>query len=116
MRSLAGELETVEFKWIYLFNCVECLTRFSSLDEHTSKIIDEVVQTNFKDWTVIAVAHKLSSILHFDKVAVLDEGVLVEFDSPQTLLESPTSLFRSLHETSERNSVENSNSAAPKAS
>ncbi|KAL2000415.1 hypothetical protein VTN02DRAFT_3099 [Thermoascus thermophilus] len=73
----------------------------SSLDEQTSQTIDEVVRTNFRDWTVIAVAHKLGPIRHFDKVAVLDEGVLVEFDSPQALLESPNSLFRSLYETSE---------------
>lgn len=70
-----------------------------SLDEETSAIIDDVVQTWFQDRTVISIAHKLDSILEFDKVAVLDSGDLVEFDSPRALL-SRDSVFRELYDRS----------------
>lgn len=51
----------------------------------------------FKEWTVIAITHKLDSILDFDKVAVLDAGQLVEFDEPRALLERE-STFRGLYD------------------
>lgn len=67
------------------------------LDAETSRIIDQVVASWFKDWTVIAVAHKLEPVLSFDKVAVLDQGQLLEFDEPKTLMKRD-SAFRSLYE------------------
>ncbi|KAF4311832.1 Metal resistance protein YCF1-like protein 2 [Botryosphaeria dothidea] len=71
----------------------------SSLDNETSAIIDDVVQTWFQDRTVISIAHKLNSIMEFDKVAVLDSGDLVEFDHPRALL-SRDSVFRELYDRS----------------
>lgn len=71
-----------------------------SLDQETSDIIDGVLRTWFKDWTILAIAHKLDSILDFDKVAVLDAGRLVEFDEPRRLLDSDGSVFKELFELS----------------
>lgn len=71
-----------------------------SLDQETSDIIDEVLRTWFKDWTILAIAHKLDLILDFDKVAVLDAGLLVEFDQPRRLLNSDGSVFKELFELS----------------
>lgn len=71
-----------------------------SLDQETSDIIDEILRTWFKDWTILAIAHKLDSILDFDKVAVLDAGRLVEFDQPRRLLDSDGSVFKELFELS----------------
>ncbi|KND86897.1 Canalicular multispecific organic anion transporter 2 [Tolypocladium ophioglossoides CBS 100239] len=69
----------------------------SSLDESTSSLIDEVVRTWFHDWTVLAIAHKLDAILDYDKVAVLDDGRLVEFDAPRKLLAQGNSVFKELY-------------------
>lgn len=74
----------------------------NSLDQETSDIIDQVLRTWFRDWTIIAIAHKLDSILDFDKVAVLDAGKLVEFDQPKRLLKSDGSVFKDLFELSTR--------------
>lgn len=70
-----------------------------SLDAETSSIVDQVVATWFKDWTVIAVAHKLGPIVEsYDKVAVLDGGYLLEFGDPKELLGRDQSAFRRLYE------------------
>ncbi|KAK1689141.1 ABC transporter [Colletotrichum godetiae] len=71
----------------------------SSLDEKSSKTIDEVLRSWFRDWTVIAIAHKLESILDFDRVAVVDSGVVVEYGEPRQLLRSE-SAFKALYERS----------------
>ncbi|KAK1634372.1 ABC transporter [Colletotrichum phormii] len=71
----------------------------SSLDEESSKIIDEVLRSWFRDWTVIAIAHKLESILDFERVAVVDSGVVVEYGEPRQLLRSK-SAFKALYERS----------------
>nr|POE50464.1 isoform 3 of canalicular multispecific organic anion transporter 2 [Quercus suber] len=69
----------------------------SSLDETTSAIVEELLRSWFKDWTIIVVAHKLDAIADFDKVAVLDDGKLLEYDSPERLMESD-SAFRRLRQ------------------
>lgn len=55
--------------------------------------------SHFVDWTIIAVVHKLESILAFDRVAVLESGKLVEYGQPGELLQSE-SVFKALYEAS----------------
>lgn len=65
----------------------------SSLDDDASAIVEELMNTNFQNWTVIAVAHKLDSIVNFDRVAVMDAGVFAEIGNPQELLQHSDSIF-----------------------
>jgi ATP-binding cassette subfamily C (CFTR/MRP) protein 1 len=44
------------------------------------------------------VAHKLDTILDFDKVVVMNRGQLVEYGRPHKLLERQGSWFKSLYE------------------
>jgi ATP-binding cassette, subfamily C (CFTR/MRP), member 1 len=57
-----------------------------SVDGKTDELMQRVIREKFSNHTIIAVAHKLDTILDFDKVAVLDSGRLVEFDDPYVLL------------------------------
>lgn len=66
-----------------------------SLDRQTEALVDELVRTEFSDWTVIVVAHRLKTVADFDKVLVLQDGQIMEFDSPQNLL-SRDSMFKTL--------------------
>jgi ABC-type multidrug transport system fused ATPase/permease subunit len=68
----------------------------SSVDITTDMLMQRVVREEFAGATNIAIAHRLDTILDFDKVAVLSEGTLIEFDSPQALLDQP-SAFRELY-------------------
>lgn len=67
----------------------------SSIDLATDKVIQEVIRQEFEGATIISIAHRLDSILDFDRIAVLSDGQLVEFDHPQVLLNRPTA-FRDL--------------------
>ena len=66
------------------------------MDVKTNKLMQELIQSKFKDHTVIGVEHTLTNILYHDRTAVFDTGSLVEFDSPETLL-GEESGFRSLY-------------------
>ncbi|OQD99550.1 hypothetical protein PENSOL_c006G04539 [Penicillium solitum] len=68
----------------------------SSIDLATDKVIQEVIRQEFEGATIISIAHRLDSILNFDRIAVLSDGQLVEFDNPQVLLNRPTA-FRDLY-------------------
>ncbi|KAI8293031.1 ABC transporter atnG [Colletotrichum sp. SAR11_240] len=71
----------------------------SSLNDDSSHVIDEVLRSWFRDWTIIAIAHKLESIVDFDRVAVVDAGELVEYGRPKELLQR-NSAFKALYERS----------------
>eukprot|EP00916_Digyalum_oweni_P014689 GHVL01024075.1.p1 GENE.GHVL01024075.1~~GHVL01024075.1.p1 ORF type:complete len:1002 (-),score=169.84 GHVL01024075.1:2997-6002(-) len=65
----------------------------SSVDSHTDKLIQETVRTEFKNRTVLTIAHRLNTIMDSDRVAVLDRGKLGELGSPKELILKPQGLF-----------------------
>ncbi|KAJ6476005.1 P-loop containing nucleoside triphosphate hydrolase protein [Mycena vitilis] len=68
----------------------------SSMDHITDEKIRHVVDTQMQGLTVIAVAHRISTIVNYDKILVLDSGSIAEFDAPQALLSNPDSRFARL--------------------
>lgn len=69
----------------------------ASVDVETDSILQQTIRAQFKDRTIITIAHRLNTIMDSDKIMVLDNGTLKEFDSPQNLLKSK-GFFWSLHE------------------
>lgn len=45
---------------------------------------------------VITIAHRLRTIIDYDRILVLDDGKVAEFDSPKNLLRDTNSKFRQL--------------------
>lgn len=74
------------------------LTDINSVDSDTDEILQKVVRSRFEDRTLISIAHKLHTIMDFDKVVMLDHGRIAEIGSPKTLLETPGSAFKALYE------------------
>lgn len=68
----------------------------SSVDTKSDELMQKVIREEFGDCTVIAVAHRLDTILDFDKIALLSKGELMEFDTPKALL-GRASAFRELY-------------------
>jgi len=72
----------------------------SNFDAEGEKRFKEVFFREFKGSTIIIISHRLDTVLHCDKVMVMDKGRIVEFDSPNRLLENTSSVFYSLAHTS----------------
>jgi ATP-binding cassette, subfamily B, bacterial len=60
----------------------------SSLDTESEQSIQEGLSRLFKGRTVIAIAHRLSTLDSFDRIVVLDRGRIIEDGAPQKLLQS----------------------------
>ena len=57
--------------------------------------------------TLLVVAHRLSTVVDFDAVMVLDKGLMVEFGPAKELMSLPGGVFRSMvHESSDRVALE----------
>jgi ABC-type multidrug transport system fused ATPase/permease subunit len=70
----------------------------SSVDRKTDELMQRIIREEFQGCTIIAVAHRLETILDFDRIAVLDRGHLVECDSPKKLLATEESAFKELYD------------------
>lgn len=70
---------------------------FHSVDNETENFMQEIINTEFSTHTVLAVVHRLRFINNYDRIALLDNGTLMEFDSPEALM-STDSRFKTLHD------------------
>ncbi|GJJ11410.1 hypothetical protein Clacol_005643 [Clathrus columnatus] len=69
----------------------------SAIDLETDKAVQEILRgPQFKDTTILTIAHRLNTIIESDRVLVLDQGTVAEFDTPQALINAPGSIFASL--------------------
>ncbi|CAJ0837317.1 5765_t:CDS:10 [Entrophospora sp. SA101] len=72
----------------------------ASVDFKTDHMIQETIRQEFKESTLLCIAHRIRTVADYDRILVLDEGRLVEFDHPYTLMQSDDSLFRTMCERS----------------
>lgn len=68
----------------------------ASVDTATDNLIQQTLKLHFTNSTVITIAHRITSVLDSDHVALLDHGLLKEYDTPGKLLEDKSSSFSKL--------------------
>ncbi|RDW23890.1 P-loop containing nucleoside triphosphate hydrolase protein [Yarrowia lipolytica] len=68
----------------------------AAVDYETDKLIQETIRREFKDRTILTIAHRLNTVMDSDRIMVLDAGKVVEFDTPENLLKNEDSFFYSL--------------------
>ncbi|KAL7923567.1 multidrug resistance-associated protein [Trichoderma austrokoningii] len=66
----------------------------SSVDHEAEAIMQEIIDTDFEECTVLAVMHRLEHIRRYDKAALFGNGKLLEYDDPETLLSGDTGLAK----------------------
>lgn len=78
-------------------------SRIIVLDEATSNVdvemdarLQKTIQTEFSSSTLLCIAHRLNTIVYYDRVLVMDAGKVAEFDTPLNLFDREDSIFRSL--------------------
>ncbi|XP_043498530.1 multidrug resistance-associated protein 1 isoform X4 [Polistes fuscatus] len=68
----------------------------AAVDLETDDLIQRTIREDFKDCTVLTIAHRLNTILDSDRVIVLDKGLIIEYDAPDVLLRNSSSAFYSM--------------------
>jgi len=77
----------------------------SSIDQKTDFIVQNTIQREFvkRGVSVITVAHRLDTVLSYDKIAVFGNGHLLEYDTPAKLLARPSGELRTLYNAYRKN-------------
>lgn len=68
----------------------------ANIDQQTDAIIQEVIMNEFKASTIITIAHRLNTIIQYDKIIFLKFGEITEIGKPQDLLNDQNSEFGKL--------------------
>lgn len=68
----------------------------ANVDGRTDELLQEAISKSFAAATIIAVAHRLDTVIEYDKILVLESGKVLEFGSPRALLENDDGYFTSM--------------------
>ncbi|XP_059079603.1 multidrug resistance-associated protein 1-like [Tigriopus californicus] len=68
----------------------------AAVDLETDDLIQSTIRKEFKGCTVLTIAHRLNTIMDYDRIMVLDKGRIEEFDEPKALLGNQKSIFYSM--------------------
>ncbi|KAI8323026.1 P-loop containing nucleoside triphosphate hydrolase protein [Martensiomyces pterosporus] len=58
----------------------------ANVDSSTDRVMHDVIRREFKDSTVITIAHRLNTVMDSDRILVMDQGRVAELDTPANLL------------------------------
>lgn len=70
----------------------------SALDNKAEAIVQKAIDNLMKDKTVFVIAHRLSTIQNADKIAVINEGKLVEIGTHEELLRIQDGQYKTLYD------------------
>ncbi|KAK3741423.1 hypothetical protein QZH41_003972 [Actinostola sp. cb2023] len=73
----------------------------ANVDYKTDQLVQQVIREKFGNCTVLTIAHRLNTIMDYDRVLVLDRGHVVEYDSPTILAANSDGVFAQLLKTSD---------------
>lgn len=68
----------------------------SSVDYETDSKIQETIVREFSHCTILCIAHRLRTIVNYDRILVLDKGEVKEFDTPLNLFNLKGSIFQQM--------------------
>ncbi|KAI9226114.1 MAG: P-loop containing nucleoside triphosphate hydrolase protein [Piptocephalis tieghemiana] len=68
----------------------------ASVDFGTDARVQELIRTSFPKVTILCVAHRLRTILDYDRILVMDSGKVVEDGSPDLLIQKSDGIFRGM--------------------
>lgn len=76
---------------------IVCDEATSSVDMETDEKIQNTIREGFKGKTLLCIAHRLKTIINYDRICVMDQGQIAELDTPIALYEKG-GIFRGMCE------------------
>lgn len=80
-------------------------SRFIFMDEATASVdhesdikIQDTIRNRFKEGCVLTVAHRIKTVIDYDRIMVLDDGNIVELDTPRNLFEKQGNFYKMCQE------------------
>ncbi|KFV85701.1 Multidrug resistance-associated protein 6, partial [Struthio camelus australis] len=70
----------------------------SAVDLETDLQIQSTLRTQFKESTVLTIAHRINTIMDCDRILVLENGQIAEFDTPEKLIAQKGAFYRLVEE------------------
>ncbi|KAG0258656.1 CD9 antigen [Linnemannia exigua] len=70
----------------------------AAVDIETDELIQKTIRQEFKDRTILTIAHRIKTVMDSDKILVLEKGRVEEYERPSVLLQREGSLFYRLAE------------------
>jgi len=84
----------------------------SSLDAESEMLVQEAIEKLMKNRTVLVIAHRLSTVIHADRIVVMNRGRILDIGSHHSLLEK-SPFYRNLYEIQFREPENNKNRNEP---
>jgi len=76
------------------------VTAPAAVDYETDALIQLTVREEFANVTVLTIAHRIPTIIDYDRILVLEKGRIADFGSPAELLADSGGIFSFLHSSS----------------
>lgn len=80
----------------YAVRCKLIHPTAASVDYETDRNIQATIQSEFKNKTLLCIAHRLQTIIGYDRICVIDSGKVVEFGTPAYLFQQQDGVFRGM--------------------
>ncbi|KAI9320842.1 hypothetical protein BX666DRAFT_2119002 [Dichotomocladium elegans] len=68
----------------------------ASVDFNTDKAIQKTIAMEFAESSILCIAHRLHTVIEYDRILVLDQGRVVEFASPLDLISNQETIFHKM--------------------
>lgn len=69
----------------------------AAIDMESDQLIQRTIRSSFADVTILCIAHRLQTIMDYDRIMVVDSGGIAEFASPKELLENENGIFYQMY-------------------
>ncbi|XP_070538465.1 ATP-binding cassette sub-family C member 5-like [Ptychodera flava] len=68
----------------------------AAIDTETDSLIQQTIRNSFQHCTMLTIAHRLNTVKNYDKIMVMDNGRIAEFDRPAVLMADKYSMFSAM--------------------
>lgn len=70
----------------------------ANVDLKTDGTIQKLMKEKFKNCTVVIIAHRINTVMDCDRIMVIEDGRIKEFDTPYNLSKKEDSYFTEICE------------------